>query len=116
MTIQRYKKFKIDKDNSINEGGQQVSSRRRMKRPKKKRLEKKIEIQKTVRENIEEGEILKQVKKEIKSFKYLTPYIISNKHNIKLSQSKKVLRKMEEEKIIKLIANSRRAPLYAINR
>jgi len=74
---------------------------------------KKTETERIIRENIMEEEALKIVQKDLNTFKYLTPYILSSKYNLRLSQSKNILRRLHEKDLIILVDKNRRAPLYA---
>jgi ribosomal protein S25 len=74
----------------------------------------KTEVKKIVRDAISESELIEKLKKDLKSFQYLTPLIVTNKYNVSLGVSKRVLRKLAEANLIKLVANNPRSPLYMI--
>jgi ribosomal protein S25 len=74
----------------------------------------KAEVKKIVRDSVGEAELIDKLKKDLKSFQYLTPLIVTNKYNVSLGVSKRVLRKLAETNQIKLVANNPRSPLYMI--
>jgi len=76
----------------------------------------KAEIKKIVRDCISEAELIEKIKKDLKSFQYLTPLIVTNKYNVSLGVSKRVLRKLAEANLIKLVASNPRSPLYVIQK
>jgi ribosomal protein S25 len=76
----------------------------------------KAEVKKIVRDCISEAELIEKIKKDLKSFQYLTPLIVTNKYNVSLGVSKRVLRKLAETNLIKLVASNPRSPLYVIQK
>lgn len=76
----------------------------------------KTEVKKIVREVVIESELIEKVKKDLKNFQYLTPLILTNKYNVSLGVSKRVLRSLAEAKLIELVANNPRTPVYAISK
>jgi ribosomal protein S25 len=76
----------------------------------------KAEVKKIVRDCISEAELIEKIKKDLKSFQYLTPLIVTNKYNVSLGLSKRVLRKLAEVNLIKLVASNPRSPLYVIQK
>jgi ribosomal protein S25 len=76
----------------------------------------KAEVKKIVRGCISEAELIEKIKKDLKSFQYLTPLIVTNKYNVSLGLSKRVLRKLAEVNLIKLVASNPRSPLYVIQK
>jgi small subunit ribosomal protein S25e len=78
---------------------------------KKKEAPKK-EIQKATTTAIVEPSVLEQIKKDIPKMKYVTPYQIYSKYNLKYSISKDILKAMAEQGSIKLLRRSRRVEIY----
>ncbi|MCR6623776.1 MAG: hypothetical protein NDF58_04365 [archaeon YNP-LCB-024-027] len=76
----------------------------------------KAEVKKIVRDSVGEAELIEKIKKDLKSFQYLTPLIVTNKYNVSLGLSKRVLRKLAETNQIKLVSNNPRSPLYMIQK
>jgi ribosomal protein S25 len=76
----------------------------------------KAEVKKIVRDSVGEAELIEKLKKDLKSFQYLTPLIVTNKYNVSLGVSKRVLRKLAETSQIKLVSNNPRSPLYMIQK
>jgi ribosomal protein S25 len=76
----------------------------------------KAEVKKIVRDSVGEAELIEKLKKDLKSFQYLTPLIVTNKYNVSLGVSKRVLRKLAETNQIKLVSNNPRSPLYMIQK
>jgi ribosomal protein S25 len=76
----------------------------------------KAEVKKIVRDCISEAELIEKIKKDLKSFQYLTPLIVTNKYNVSLGVSKRILRKLVEANLIKLVASNPRSPLYVIQK
>ncbi|MCS7368640.1 MAG: hypothetical protein NDF57_02925 [archaeon GBS-70-058] len=85
-----------------------------MSKKAKKAVKAKAEVKKIVRDSISESELIEKLKKDLKSFQYLTPLIVTNKYNVSLGVSKKVLRKLAETNQIKLVANNPRSPIYIV--
>jgi len=83
---------------------------------KKARKAVKAEVKKIVRDSVGEAELIEKLKKDLKSFQYLTPLIVTNKYNVSLGVSKRVLRKLAETNQIKLVSNNPRSPLYMIQK
>jgi len=81
---------------------------------KRKKIEKKLQItQKTIRDAVLSDEIFRSMMKEVPKMKYITPYVIASKYNLRLSLAKNMLREMKNNGQLILIASNRRAPLYA---
>lgn len=74
----------------------------------------KAEAKKIVRDIITEADLIEKVKNDLKSFQYLTPLILTNKYNVSLGVSKRVLRSLAEAKLIDLVANNPRTPVYIV--
>ncbi len=53
-----------------------------------------------------------RIAREIVKEKYVTPYTLSEKYNISVSLARHLLRELERKNIVKLVAKTRRAPVY----
>lgn len=84
------------------------------KKESKKRV--KTEVKKIVRNVISEEEIIEKLKTELKGYSYLTPLIITDKYNVSLGVSKRVLRRLVAMGLIKLISNNPRTPVYMVGK
>ncbi len=78
---------------------------------KKKETPKK-EIQKASTTAIVEPKVLDAIKKEVPKMKYVTPYQIYSKYNLKYSVSKEILKSMSEQGTLKLVKKTRRVEIY----
>jgi len=63
---------------------------------------------------IEVEALLKKLEKDLDkgAFKYLTPYLLAQQYNIKISSARKLLRAAAEKDLLKLYSGGRRAPIY----
>lgn len=57
-------------------------------------------------------ELIEKVEREVKNSKYVTPYLISEKFEVKISTAKKILRLLVEKGVIKLYSGGGRSPIY----
>ncbi len=78
---------------------------------KKKEAPKK-EIQKATTTAIVDPKILEQIWKDVPKMKYVTPYQIYSKYNLKYSISKDLLKDMASQGSLKLLMKSRRVEIY----
>ncbi len=78
---------------------------------KKKEAPKK-EIQKATTTAIVDPKILEQIRKDVPKMKYVTPYQIYSKYNLKYSISKDLLKDMVSQGSLKLLMKSRRVEIY----
>ena len=56
--------------------------------------------------------LLRRARRELVKERYLTPYKVAKKLDIKVSLAKKLLRKLEEEGLVVLFSKNRRSPVY----
>jgi small subunit ribosomal protein S25e len=77
-----------------------------------KKEEPKKEIVKSIATSIVDPKVMEQLKKEIPKMKYVTPYQLYSKYNIKYSVCKDILEGMAREGILKLTKGSRRVHIY----
>lgn len=79
---------------------------------KPKKEEPKKEITKSIATSIVEPKVMEQLKKEIPKMKYVTPYQLYSKYNLRYSICKDILEGMARQGIIKLAKSSRRIRIY----
>jgi small subunit ribosomal protein S25e len=77
-----------------------------------KKEEPKKEIVKSIATSIVEPKMMEQLKKEIPKMKYVTPYQLYSKYNIKYSVCKDILEGMARQGTLKLAKSSRRVQIY----
>ncbi len=53
-----------------------------------------------------------RVKAELKNFKYLSPWVISSQFSVKMGEAKRLLKRLESEGAVELIAHDDRNPIY----
>lgn len=56
--------------------------------------------------------LLKRAEKEVRGLDYVTPFTLSTRLGVKISLAKRLLRTLEKEGKVRLVAPSRRDPLY----
>ncbi len=78
----------------------------------KKKEEPKKEIVKSMATSVVEPKIMDQLKKEIPKMKYVTPYQLYSKYNLRYSVCKDILEGMAKQGILKLEKSSRRVRIY----
>lgn len=83
---------------------------KRQEKPKKE--EPKKEIVKSVATSVVEPKIMDQLKKEIPKMKYVTPYQLYSKYNIRYSVCKDILEGMARQGTLRLVKGSRRVQIY----
>ncbi len=81
-----------------------------LEKPKKE--EPKKEIVKSIATSVVEPKIMEQIKKEIPKMKYVTPYLLYSKYNVRYSICKDILEGMAKQGILKLEKGSRRVHIY----
>ena len=79
------------------------------KEEKSKKEERKKEAYKVFIDPKEKEELKKYAKK----VKYITPYLVSRKMEVKLSTARKILKELAEEGIIKLEEKNREVEIYS---
>lgn len=83
---------------------------RQLEKPKKE--EPKKEIVKSVATSVVEPKVMEQLKKDIPKMKYITPYQLYSKYNLRYSICKDILEGMARQGTIKLAKSSRRIKIY----
>lgn len=69
-----------------------------------------------VRFSISVKEVEKDIHNMVKGMKYVTPYLLSMKTDIKLSKSKEILRKLASRGELVLVEKNRNIEVYVPNR
>ncbi len=59
------------------------------------------------------SDLLRKIETEISRQTYLTPTVLSERYNLQLGASKRVLRSLAAKNAIRLVSKTPRAPLYA---
>jgi small subunit ribosomal protein S25e len=77
-----------------------------------KKEEPKKEITKSMATSIVEPKVLEQIRKEVPKMKYVTPYQLYSKYNIRYSVSKDILESMANQGSLKLAKSTRRVDIY----
>ncbi len=102
-------------------GGKHKKSIKQMEKGQTKKAEEKPK-EKPTREAAEQtreklgvigSDLLRKIEAEIPRQSYLTPTVLSDRYNLQLGASKRVLRALAAKNAIKLVSKTRRAPLYA---
>lgn len=57
-------------------------------------------------------ELVRKVAKDVAGMKYITPYLVAEKHGIPISTARRVLKLLEAEGLVKLLSPGRRTPIY----
>ena len=77
-----------------------------------KEAEKKKEITKSTTTSVVDPKVLDQIKKEVPKMKFVTPYQLYSKYNLKYSVSKDILESMAKQGTLKLMKSGRRVDIY----
>ena len=102
-------------------GGKHKKSIKQMEKGQTKKVEEKPK-EKPSREAAEQtreklgvigSDLLRKIEAEIQRQSYLTPTVLSERYNIQIGASKRVLRTLAAKNAIRLVSKTRRAPLYA---
>ncbi len=102
-------------------GGKHKKSIKQMEKGQTKKTEEKPK-EKPAREAAEQtreklgiigSDLLRKIETEIPRQTYLTPTVLSERYNLQLGASKRVLRTLAAKNAIRLVSKTRRAPLYA---
>lgn len=72
----------------------------------------KKEITKSTTTSVVDPKILEQIKKEVPKMKFVTPYQLYSKYNLKYSISKDILESMAKQGAIRLMRSGRRVNIY----
>lgn len=89
-----------------------VPKKGKMEDKSKKKEEPKKEIVKSVATSVVEPKIMEQLKKDIPKMKYVTPYQLYSKYNLRYSVCKDILEGMAKQGVLKLSKSSRRVRIY----
>jgi Ribosomal protein S25 len=84
----------------------EAQKKERPKTPEKK------EAQRTI--PVADLSILENIKKDLKSFEYLSSWVVSSRYNVTQGESKRILQRLESEGLIKSAFKSSRNPIYAV--
>jgi len=57
-------------------------------------------------------EVLEDLRKNVKQYKYLTPWVVKEKYDIKMGDAKRILKILELEGDIELVHSDNRNPIY----
>ncbi len=94
-------------------GGAKKTVPKKAKGPEKPAKEEpKKEIVKSVATSVVEPKTMEQLRKEIPKMKYVTPYQLYSKYNLRYSVCKDILEGMAKQGILKLVKSSRRVQIY----
>jgi len=96
-------------------GGQKkptISKLKKMLQGKRGKTEKKDEKKKVEYGVVITPELDKELRNYAKKQRYVTPYMISRKGEIKVSEARRYLKKLAEEGILKLVIKNRELEIY----
>lgn len=102
-------------------GGKHKKSIKQMEKGQTKKAEEKPK-EKPSREAAEQtreklgvigADLLRKIEAEIQRQSYLTPTVLSERYNLQIGASKRVLRTLAAKNSIRLVSKTRRTPLYA---
>ena len=79
-------------------------------KPEKSEIRKKMD--KAVLDSTVPEELLNRVRRDAARSRYLTPYLVSEKYEIKISTAKKLLKMLLEEGVVELYSGGHRSPIY----
>jgi small subunit ribosomal protein S25e len=79
---------------------------------RKKKEAPKKEVTKSTTTSVVDPKILEQIKKEVPKLKFVTPYQLYSKYNLKYSISKVILESMVKQGTLKLMRSGRRVDIY----
>jgi len=77
-----------------------------------KREEPKKEITKSTATAILDPKVADQIKKDVPKMKYVTPYLLYSKYNLRYSASKDILDSMVKQGSLKIAKTTRRVHIY----
>uniref|UniRef100_A0A7C2VGK0 30S ribosomal protein S25e n=1 Tax=Ignisphaera aggregans TaxID=334771 RepID=A0A7C2VGK0_9CREN len=91
-------------------GGKPISSLEKRRAKTEKREEKKVskEEKRELRLSTIDPSLVKRVAEDIKNMPFVTTYAIAQKHGIKHSAAKKILRELASQKLIDIVLSTRR--------
>lgn len=102
-------------------GGKHKKSIKQMEKTQVKKVEEKPKekAQKEAPEQTRErlgiigSDLLRKIELDVARQSFLTPTVISEKYNLQVGAAKRVLRTLDSKHVIRLVAKTPRAPLYA---
>ncbi|MGB9728390.1 MAG: hypothetical protein ACP5GU_00710 [Thermoprotei archaeon] len=83
-----------------------------MKKEKKAKEVKETKKESKTTTAIVDTSLMGRVKAELKNFKYLSPWVISSQFSVKMGEAKRLLKRLESEGAVELIAHDDRNPIY----
>lgn len=89
---------------------EQLKAQRKQEKKAKETKETKRESKATIA--IVDTSLIGKVKTELKNFKYLSPWVIASQFNVKMGEAKRLLKRLENEGIVELVAPDNRNPIY----
>ncbi|MDD1776428.1 MAG: hypothetical protein LUP94_03635 [Candidatus Methanomethylicus sp.] len=93
-------------------GAKKTAPRMRKGQPEKKKEAPKKEITKATTTSVVEPKIMDQIKKDVPKMKFVTPYQIYSKYNVKYSTAKDILENMVNQGTLKLKMRTRRVEIF----
>lgn len=57
-------------------------------------------------------EVVSSIESDVARMKYVTPFILSRRHELTISAARRVLKLLESKGVVELYSKSRRSPLY----
>jgi len=96
-------------------GGQKkptISKLKKMLQGKKGRAEKKDEKRRVEYGVVVTPDLEKELRRFILRQKYITPYLISRKGEIKISEARRYLKRLQEERVLRLVIKNRELEVY----
>ena len=61
---------------------------------------------------ITDKEALERLRKELKQFKYLTPWVVKERYEVKMGDAKRMLKILELEGHLEVVHHDNRNPIY----
>jgi len=83
-----------------------------LKAAEQKKEAPKKEITKSTTTSVVDPKILDQIQKEVPKMKFVTPYLLYSKYNLKYSVSKDILESMAKQGTLRLMRSGRRVNIY----
>jgi small subunit ribosomal protein S25e len=93
-------------------GAKKTVPKRGREQEKLKKEEPKKEIVKSMATSAVDPKVMEQIKKDVPKMKYVTPYQLYSKYNIRYSICKDILEGMAKQGTLKLTKGSRRIHIY----
>ena len=87
-------------------------AKKREARRKGKQPQQASVIQKTTYEVTLPEDLYRRAKREVLNEKAITPFMLAQKLGVSISASKRILRRLESEGVVKLYSPGKRCPIY----